>query len=177
MSKLQKCKQCGEMKTKRGRGRCEVCAVLYSKERRAARSARRDAERKARSEELDAKYKAEFGNATPRAVELTSEVCVVHCDPELADISNPRGEITGHIYQAQTCLNGGEIYKHFKRFTEAEKPQALAFVDKVNDALEAGEKLNMEHWNYYRDAYGSDAYIKNGGELELMQWEREQEQR
>jgi len=173
MLRLHKCKTCGEMKAKRGRARCAACQVIYREELEAAWEAERIAESKAWSEELDALEAGE----KPRAVELTSEICVVDCNPEFADITNPRGEITGHIYQAQTCINGGEIYTHFKRFTEAEKPQALAFVDKVNDALEAGEKLNMAHWHYHRDAYGSDAYIANGGELELMQWEREQEQR
>ena len=54
------------------------------------------------------------------------------------------------------------------------RPVIEALAAKVNARLAAGGKLNKLHWDERSPAYGSEAYINSGAELETIMWEKAQ---
>jgi len=54
------------------------------------------------------------------------------------------------------------------------RPVVEALAAKVNARLAAGGKLNPAHWDECSPAYGSEAYISSGAELETIMWEKAQ---
>jgi len=54
------------------------------------------------------------------------------------------------------------------------RPVVEALAAKVNARLAAGGKLNKLHWDERSPAYGSEAYINGGAELETIMWEKAQ---
>ena len=110
----------------------------------------------------------------PEQVFIECELRIVGTNPESADYTNPRGDIYADVFMLGVYLNDGEIYRHFKTYRDEEK--CFLFLEKVQDAVNDGKELNMEHWKYNRLAYGSEAYQKQGGEEELIRLESFEEQ-
>ena len=98
-------------------------------------------------------------------VDVSHEVRVIARDPEYADMSNPRGEITGKVYFLKISLDDGEIWRHEEVWHEEDKKKAMDMADLLN-TLEG--EYNMTDWFYYGDVYGSKAYEAVGRELELI---------
>ena len=101
---------------------------------------------------------------------VASKVAVVGYNPENADVSNPSGAILREVFFVAVESDYGYIYSHFHRFENEEEAQALA--NKVNDAIFTGLALNPVHWTFERLRYGSEAYDGEGGEEELVAFEK-----
>tara|TARA_Y100000310_G_C20462024_1_gene705836 strand:+ start:31 stop:369 length:339 start_codon:yes stop_codon:yes gene_type:complete len=108
-------------------------------------------------------------------IQLQSELVVTDRNPENADFNNPEGASYGKVWNIAMTINGGEVYFHFVRWNDEKNANNL--LQKIKKEIADGGKLNMEHWTFHHLAYGSRAYQEQGGELELMQFEREQEGR
>lgn len=54
------------------------------------------------------------------------------------------------------------------------RPVVEALAAKVNARLAAGGKLNPAYWAERSPAYGSEAYLSSGAELETIMWEKAQ---
>ena len=54
------------------------------------------------------------------------------------------------------------------------RPVVEALAAKVNAHLAKGGKLDKRHWDERSPAYGSEAYINSGAELETIMWEKAQ---
>jgi hypothetical protein len=105
-----------------------------------------------------------------------TEVVVIGHDPEMADMDNPRGEIygyAGYIYAADH--RGSRVRSYFS--TQHCEKDLMDKMDKTAAALTArlaSGKLPVlfSQWEHYRPEYGSEAYQQDGGEEELLEWER-----
>ena len=78
-------------------------------------------------------------------------------------------------YYVEAATKRGDVYRHERQYdTEAE---AEALMGVMQAHLDAGGKLALEdHWYHARAMYGSQAYIEDGGEEELIQFEARQDQ-
>lgn len=106
---------------------------------------------------------------------------VIGRDPEMADYDNPRGEIIRPAYFVTVTHADGSRLQHVRTFVARQRispcPQearAQQLADAVNRHLAAGKKLNPAHWQKIRAEYGSDAYIREGGEQDEIEAEREE---
>ena len=73
-------------------------------------------------------------------------------------------------YQVHLVSDSGRRWEHDHNFNTAEDAEKLAA--KVNAALEAGRKLRRKHWLEIDPVYGSDAYDRQGVELDRWMEER-----
>jgi len=118
-----------------------------------------------------------FGLKADGFVYGENELQVGGYNSENAEPGNPEGAWYKRVHIAAICLNRGEIYHHCFSFDEDQEEVFARFLDKVNDHLDAGGELNKDHWRFHRLAYGSEAYLKQGGEDELMRLEELEEGR
>lgn len=108
-----------------------------------------------------------------------TDIVVVGHDNEMADYSNPRGEIFGSAaYVVAEDAKGYRVRKYIT--TKYRDDEALAVAERQAIALNlrlSGGKLPVafDRWEHYHPAYGSDAYVESGEEQNLIDWEREQE--
>lgn len=100
-------------------------------------------------------------------------------NPEMADIDNPRG----YRYGYATYVYAEDNFGHRRRLYIETLPcsfgelRALERADRTAKALAArlrGGRLPVafDRWETVSPAYGSYAYIEEGGEEELIAWEQ-----
>jgi hypothetical protein len=65
-------------------------------------------------------------------------------------------------------------YSAFIDIREEVLPVLKRLAAKVNAHLAKGGKLDKGHWDERSPAYGSEAYINSGAELETIMWEKAQ---
>lgn len=112
-----------------------------------------------------------------------SDLCVLYINHEYADMSNPRGEVHGYDYFVEACYPDGSRKRRYvgkqqwKRGEEADRAKALAETlnDKAARGIEPWGWGNPAVWRKSSPAYGSQAYVRGGGEANLIAWERDAE--
>lgn len=77
-------------------------------------------------------------------------------------------------YYVEASNKRGNVYRHERQYDTEAEAEALQAV--IQASLDAGGKLALEdHWYYTRDMYGSQAYVEDGGEEELIRFEADQD--
>jgi hypothetical protein len=108
------------------------------------------------------------------------DVVVIGTNSENADYDNPRGEIygfAGYIYAVDN--RGARRALHIATSnSETEIEDKVTRLANALTARLANGKLpvGFANWDEYRPEYGSIAYIEEGGEDELIEWERSLEE-
>jgi hypothetical protein len=65
-------------------------------------------------------------------------------------------------------------YSAFIDIRDEVRPVMERLAAKVNAHLANGGKLDKRHWDERSPAYGSEAYLNGGAELEMIMWEKAQ---
>lgn len=113
----------------------------------------------------------------------SSDVVVTGHNYEMADYDNPRGELYGYA----TYVVAEDERGHRRRLYVETLPcaygqdRAMERADRMALALIARLQsgrlpVAFDRWETISSAYGSDAYIEEGGEDELIEWERSMEE-
>lgn len=96
---------------------------------------------------------------------------VVGRNPELANMSNPRGEIIRDRYYPCAEAEDGRRFVSWQQGSEhVEDIESLCALYNEHRVMPNPERDTQE-----QPAYGSDAYIKGGWEQERAEWERRKE--
>ena len=111
-----------------------------------------------------------------------SDIVIIGHDPEMADYDNPRGERYGfstyvvaedalgyrrclHVETTSVCLGEAHALRGANTLAKA-----------LNARLSTGKlPVGFSRWVEDRPAYGSEAYVREGCEDELIAWELEQD--
>lgn len=111
---------------------------------------------------------------------VVSDILVVGYNPEMADISNPRGEIHGEAFYVVAEAANGRRWAHDHSFITTAMngdsgcaARAEALRARIADAYGAGRRLDQNRWREIDPCYGSDAYIAQ--DIEFDRWSRERE--
>ena len=105
-----------------------------------------------------------------------TEVVVIGHNPEMADMDNPRGEIYGYAGYIYAVDHRGARVRQYVD-TQRYEEDLMNKMDKIVAALTArlaSGKLPVlfSQWEHYHPEYGSEAYQQDGGEEDLIAWER-----
>ena len=105
------------------------------------------------------------------------DMVVVDVDPEMADMTNPRGEIHGYAAYVYADSERGDRRRLFVKSSRWED-EAICPADtlarSLNARLAAGKlPVGFDRWEAARPCYGSDAYVEYGqaDDLELERME------
>jgi hypothetical protein len=101
---------------------------------------------------------------------LSSYIARVGYNPEMADMSNPRGEIYAERWVVWAEKPCGRRWQHERSFAGQHEAQRL--LDRIEAAHRGGRRLNLDHWVEIDPAYGSDAYVSQGIEGQRAAEER-----
>jgi hypothetical protein len=115
----------------------------------------------------------------PRFFFASSDIVVIDLNPEMADYDNPRGELYGYA----TYVIAEDEWGHRCRLYVETLPRgygerrAMESADRMAKALIARLQsgrlpVAFDRWEPITPAYGSHAYIEEGGEDDLIEWER-----
>lgn len=115
----------------------------------------------------------------PRFFFASSDVVVIDHNPEMADYDNPRGETYGYATYVVAEDEWGHRCRLYvetlpcgygeRRAMESAHRTAKALVAR----LQSGRlPVAFDRWEPMTPAYGSYAYIEEGGEDDLIEWER-----
>lgn len=106
-----------------------------------------------------------------------TDIVVIGQDPEMADYSNPRGDIHGHCAYVVVDAPNGRRWVHRKTFTSRWEDDALALIAPLLHSIEshlvAGGTIREEFWTETDPAYGSEAYVNGGYEAQRAYQERQ----
>ena len=112
----------------------------------------------------------------------SSDVVVIDRDPEMADYSNPRGEIHGFasfVYAEDVHGNRRRLWVHSSRIEKEAMQLAESLALSLQVRLNSLGKLPVgwDNWQDARPAYGSIAYQQYGqdDDLELERREADEE--
>lgn len=111
-----------------------------------------------------------------------SDVVVVGYEPEMADYENPRGELYGFstFVVAEDEL-GYRRRLHVETVSiRVRESQAMLGAERMAQALNVRLKTGklpvaFDNWETIQPGYGSEAYIREGCEDDLIAWELEQD--
>lgn len=115
----------------------------------------------------------------PRFFFASSDVVVIGNNYEMADYDNPRGELYGYA----TYVVAEDEWGHRCRLYVETLPsaygerRAMERAERMKQALIARLQsgrlpVAFDRWEPMTPAYGSHAYIEEGGEDDLIAWER-----
>ena len=108
-----------------------------------------------------------------------TDIVTVGINSEMADYSNPRGEIygsAGYVYAEDSKGNRlrQRVSTHYSDSVALSAAQRVA--NALNRRLATGKlPVGFTHWDVARPAYGSDAYVEYGAADDL-EWERSLEE-
>lgn len=115
--------------------------------------------------------------------DVDSDLVVLGTNPEMADYSNPRGEIIGLAYCVRAHNAHGDTWaKTVVTGRIGEEAELYAKADKLASALRARlERLgklpvDAAQWRQGRPIYGSDAYVEYGQADDVALERREAEE-
>jgi hypothetical protein len=91
---------------------------------------------------------------------VASEFCVIGYDGEYADMDNPRGAIVREVFFLVAEDARGARWAWGEGWRDADAAEA---------AIATAPPVIL--WSPWRPAYGSVAYIEDGGEEEMVAWE------
>ncbi len=103
---------------------------------------------------------------------VRTDIVVVGSDPEIADASNPRGELYGFAAYVEAISPWGDIRELYVS-TAHREAEALGAADQLAQRLQA--RLNglgrapvgFDSWVAGRPVYGSDAYVEYGADDDI----------
>ena len=102
---------------------------------------------------------------------VVDTIVIIGQNPEMADMTNPRGNIFAPRWQVVAINSKGYRWSHNFLFSDAERAEKLCH--RIAAAFRAGRKLSINHWNPMNPVYGSEAYVNS--ETEFYLWLSEQE--
>lgn len=112
-----------------------------------------------------------------------SDVVVVGHEPEMADYDNPRGELYGFsTYVVAEDELGYRRRLHVETVSiRVGESQAMLGAERMAQALNVRLKTGklpvaFDNWETVRPGYGSEAYIREGCEDDLIAWELQQDE-
>lgn len=109
-----------------------------------------------------------------------TDIVIVGQNFEMADYDNPQGYLHGHAsYVYAEDARGVRRRLHVcTDYTERDSMEpAERMVRALNARLATGRlPVAFDQWEDYHPAYGSKAYQEDGGEEELIAWERSLEE-
>lgn len=109
-----------------------------------------------------------------------SDIVVIDHNPEMADYDNPRGEVYGYFTYVVAEDNDGyrcslhveTVSVHVGETVAMRRAEALARA--LAARLNSGKlPVAFNGWAAMQPAYGSEAYIRENCEEDLIAWERE----
>lgn len=100
-----------------------------------------------------------------------STLGIIGHNPEMADMTNPRGTIFAPRWQVLATNSKGARWCHNFMFNDADRAEKLC--SRIEAAYRAGRKLSVNHWNPMDPVYGSEEYVNS--ETEFYCWLAEQE--
>lgn len=116
---------------------------------------------------------------TPISFFAATDLVIVDVNPEMADYTNPRGEILGYAAYVYADSESGDRRRFFVKTSRWESevlPQAERLAAALNARLASGRlPVAFDRWEEARPAYGSDAYVAYGQYDDLMLERREAE--
>lgn len=109
-----------------------------------------------------------------------TDVVIVGQNFEMVDYDNPRGYMYGHASYVYAEDARGSRRRLFVR-TEPTEQESLLPAERMAKALNARLKAGkfpvaFDRWEEYNPAYCSKAHQEDGGEEELIAWERNLEE-
>jgi hypothetical protein len=109
-----------------------------------------------------------------------TDIVIVGQNFEMADYDNPQGYLHGHAsYVYAEDARGARRRLHVcTDYNERDSIEpAECMVRALNARLATGSlPVAFDQWEEYHPAYGSKAYQEDGGEEELIAWERSLEE-
>jgi hypothetical protein len=109
-----------------------------------------------------------------------SDLAVIDRDPEMADMSNPRGEIIGYASYVYADSEHGDRRRKpvtVSRWEKDAMEPAEALARSLNARLAAGKMpVGFDRWEEARPGYGSDAYVEYGQADDVALERREAEE-
>lgn len=115
--------------------------------------------------------------------DVTSSIVVVGTNPEMADITNPRGELYGLSFAVRATNERGDTWeKHVVTGSPWQEKELEAQAQKVAAALQVRlDRLSrlpvgFSHWAPGRAVYGSEAWVEYGNDEEMALERREAEE-
>lgn len=103
-----------------------------------------------------------------------SDLVVVGCNPEMADITNPRGEILSEIYYIVATNPNGDRRRSENLGINLNAAERLVTVFENRGAM-GKVPVGFDRWADERPEYGSNAYEQYGAADDIA-WERGQEE-
>ena len=111
---------------------------------------------------------------------VRTDLVVVGTNPEMADMTNPRGELVGEAhYIVGTAPNGARIAHRIRATTR--NGHVLGNIDperlsRLAERLTSTQpRLNEEMWDVIQPVYGSPAYVEGSWEEVALHHEREED--
>lgn len=100
--------------------------------------------------------------STVTKVFVRTDIVVIGCNSENADVTNPRGEQVGYCAYLVAEAPDGSRWKHDEYYVarwESEVLEKIAYLEvAANEYLNEGGTLNSTHWTPIEPCYGSRAY-------------------
>ncbi len=117
------------------------------------------------------------------AFDVTSDLVIIGQNPDMADMSNPRGHIHGLSYAVRAMNAPGDTWElHVATGRIGEEAELYAKTERLALALQArldnlGKlPVNAAQWRQGRAVYGSAAYVEYGQDDEVALERREAEE-
>lgn len=97
-----------------------------------------------------------------------SDLAVVDVNPEMADVTNPRGEVIGYASYVYADSERGDRKRRpvtVSRWEKEAMEPAEALARALNARLAAGKlPVGFDRWEDARPCYGSPAYVEYGAQ-------------
>jgi hypothetical protein len=110
---------------------------------------------------------------------VAADIVVMGRNPEMADITNPHGDIHGFSAYVVIEDNAGNRWAHNEKFVnrweDEAKGKAEILLLSIQVHVKRGGSVRLEYWTEIDPAYGSEAYAAQGTEQKRAQLEREEE--
>jgi hypothetical protein len=110
----------------------------------------------------------------------STDIVIIGQNPEMADYDNPHGYLHGYASYVYAEDIRGVRRRLFVCTGPAERESlepAEIMAQALNARLRAGKlPVAFDRWEEYHPVYGSEAYQMDGGEEELIAWERSLEE-
>lgn len=115
--------------------------------------------------------------------DVVSNIVVLYTNPEMADVTNPRGEVYGLSFAVRAVNERGDTWEHHvvtgdrwqERELEAQTQKVAAALQARLDRL-GRLPVGFAHWPSGRAVYGSPAWEEYGNDDELALERREAEE-
>jgi len=100
-------------------------------------------------------------------LDIASELRVVGNDPEMADMSNPRGEIIREVWFVTATSDDGRAFAHV--WDSEDEGEVGGWLDSIRESVSRATGWNPEGrdaWRHWRNLYGSAAHEAAGDDAD-----------